>query len=97
MNNFLKWRSYCILSMVLSLTPPSVIAPESSKEIKFQFILLSNGSLVPVIQKDPIEELGGGVSTRLVTSVFLLSLIMIGLIANLLIVGTISSSLVLKR
>ena len=97
MNKSLKWRGY-ILSMVLSHIPPSVIAPESSKEVKFQFILLSNGSLVPVIQKDPIEEIAGSaISMRLVTSVFLLLLIMIGLIANSLIVGTISSSLVLKR
>ena len=46
-----------------------------------------------------VEDLNpnNGLSTRAISSVFLLILIMIGFIGNSIIVGTIGSSLVLKR
>ena len=71
-------------------------ASQSSKEIKLTFEYV-NGKFIPVVQKDPITDETGTMSKAAVSSVFLLLIIMLGIIGNALIVGTVLSSITLKR
>ena len=93
-----KFRQIAFYAVFTGLQIQSVIAPESSKEIKLTFKFV-DGKFIPVIEKENNEDLDSAtyLSTRAIASVFLLLLIMIGFIGNALIVGTVGSSIVLKR
>ena len=70
-------------------------ATGGSKEIKLSFKYV-DGKFIPIVQKDPIEE-DQGMSSAAVSAVFLLLIIMLSFIGNALLIGTIGSSITLKR
>jgi hypothetical protein len=84
----LFWTFQCFIS--------GVIAPESTKEIKLTFEFV-DGKFIPVINKDSDPDPGGGLTGSAIAAVFLLLVVMIIFVGNALLIGTIASSLSLKR
>ena len=69
----------------------------SSQEIKLTFNYI-DGKLIPVVHKDPIDNVyGTSMSSAAISSVFLLLIIMLSFLGNVILVGTIASSWTLKR
>ncbi len=83
---------------VLSGLPAVVIAPSAETDITVQLEFV-NGKWIPVIQKAP-DSGGGeesGVPGHVIAAVFLMCLVLVVFIGNAILVGTIASSLQVKR
>ena len=82
-------------SLLLFLNFGGILAA-SQTDIKLVFEYV-DGKLIPIVQKDPDPPQDSGMSTAAVSSVFLLLIIMLSFIGNSLLIGTIASSITLKR
>ena len=71
-----------------------VIAPETTITLTFEY---RDGKFIPVVHNTDDTVQGQGMSSAAISSVFLLLIIMVCFIGNALLIGTIASSLTLKR